>query len=36
MLVRTAASPLLDRAGQVRGAILTMEEHALDPPPPTG
>ena len=32
MLVRTAASPLLDRAGQVRGAILTMEEHALDQP----
>ena len=32
MLVRTAASPLRDRAGQVRGAILTMEEHALDRP----
>jgi len=34
MLVRTAASPLRDRAGQVRGAILTMEEHALDPSSP--
>jgi two-component system CheB/CheR fusion protein len=33
MLVRTAASPLRDRAGQVRGAILTMEEHALESRP---
>jgi two-component system CheB/CheR fusion protein len=32
MVVRTAASPLRDRAGQVRGAILTMEEHAMDQP----
>jgi two-component system CheB/CheR fusion protein len=32
MVVRTAASPLRDRAGQVRGAILTMEEHAMDLP----
>jgi len=32
MVVRTTASPLRDRAGQVRGAILTMEEHAMDRP----
>jgi hypothetical protein len=32
MVVRTSASPLRDRAGQVRGAILTMEEHAKDQP----
>ena len=32
MLVTTGASPLHDRAGTVRGAILTMEEHALEEP----
>jgi two-component system CheB/CheR fusion protein len=30
MLVTTAATPLRDRAGAVRGAILTMEEHPLE------
>jgi two-component system CheB/CheR fusion protein len=29
VVLRTCASPLLDRAGQVRGAVLTMEEHTL-------
>ncbi len=30
MLVTTSASPLRDRSGEVRGAILTMEEHPLE------
>lgn len=29
-VVRSSASPLRDRAGQLRGAILTMEEHPLE------
>lgn len=30
MLVTTSGSPLRDRAGAVRGAILTMDEHPLE------
>jgi two-component system CheB/CheR fusion protein len=30
ILVRTTGSPLHDRAGKVRGAILTMDEHPLE------
>jgi hypothetical protein len=33
MLVTTSASPLRDRAGAVRGAILTMDEHPLEQAP---
>jgi two-component system CheB/CheR fusion protein len=33
MFVTTTGSPLRDRAGAVRGAILTMEEHSLEDAP---